>query len=223
MKETKKENAPAENIAEAVSKTDLFFKENGRKLIIGTVAVVVIVAVWFLWFKFSYQPKKAEAQEQMYPAEASFRAEEYELALHGDGNVLGFEQVIDDYGKKAGKAAYLYAGICELQLENYDGAISYLKKYNGKDNILAGRALCCIGDAYVGLGDYNKAIEWFVKAAKKSDNAFSAGYLLKAGVTSEEVGNDAAALSYYKEIKDKYPQSLEAYDIDKYISRIEAK
>ena len=29
------------------------------------------------------------------------------------------------------------------------------------------------------------------------------------------------ALSYYKKIKDQYPQSMEGYDIDKYITRIE--
>ena len=52
---------------------------------------------------------------------------------------------------------------------------------------------------------------------------FSAGYLLKAGVTCEELGDDTRALAFYQQIKDNYPQSMEAYDIDKYISRIEAK
>ncbi len=222
MKDTKKEERN-EAIVETLSKTELFFKNNGRKLIIATVAVLVIVAAWVLWYKFSYQPKKEEAQEQMYPAEANFRTEEYELALRGDGNVLGFEQIIDDYGKKAGKSAYFYAGVCELQLGNYSEAISYLKKYKGKDQILSGRALCCIGDAYVGLNDYKTAISWFEKAAKTSDDVFSAGYLLKAGVASEEIGNNEQALGYYNEIKLKYPQSMEGYDIDKYISRIEAK
>ena len=68
-----------------------------------------------------------------------------------------------------------------------------------------------------------QAVAWFEKAAKKSDNMFSAGYLLKAGVTSEELGDDTRALAFYQQIKDNYPQSMEAYDIDKYISRIEAK
>ena len=62
-----------------------------------------------------------------------------------------------------------------------------------------------------------------MKAAKVSDDMFSAAYLLKAGVTWEELGDDAKALACYNDIKDNYPQSMEAYDIDKYISRIEAK
>ena len=220
-KETKNPNAEA--VAEAVSKTEVFFKENSKPLVICIAAVIVLAVGIFLWHKYAYEPKVAEAQEQMYPAENNFRNAEYELALNGDGNVLGFAQIIDEYGAKGGKSVYFYAGVCELQLGNYESAVSYLKKYNGKDRILAGRALSCLGDAYVGLADYAQAVECFVKAAKVSDDLFSAGYLLKAGVTCEELGDNAKALSYYRQIKDDYPNSMEAYDIDKYISRIEAK
>ena len=52
---------------------------------------------------------------------------------------------------------------------------------------------------------------------------FSASYLLKAGITYEELGNNDKALACYKRIKDTWPQSVEGYDIDKYISRIEYK
>ena len=218
-KERAKENTEA--VVDAVSKTELFFSDN--KLILTVIVAVLIVAGlgFFFWHKYSYLPMKAEAQEQMYPAEASFRAEEYELALNGDGNVLGFSQIIDEYGAKAGKAVYLYAGICELQLGNYNEAIGYLTSYKGKDQILLARANACIGDAYTGLNDYTRAAEYFMKAAKISDNMFSATYLLKAGMTYEELGQYGQALAAYKEIKDKYPQSMEGYDIDKYISRIE--
>ena len=52
---------------------------------------------------------------------------------------------------------------------------------------------------------------------------FAATYLLKAGLTAEKLGQDDKALSFYKTIKDKYPQSMEGYDVDKYIGRIENK
>lgn len=220
-KETKNPNAEA--VAEAVSKTELFFKENSKPLVVSVVVIILLALGFFLWHKFAYEPQREEAQEQMFPAEMNFRNMEYELALNGDGNVLGFAQIIDEYGAKGGKSVYFYAGVCELQLGNYESAVSYLKKYSGKDRILAGRALSCLGDAYVGLADYAQAVECFVKAAKVSDDLFSAGYLLKAGVTCEELGDNAKALSYYRQIKDDYPNSMEAYDIDKYISRIEAK
>ena len=93
----------------------------------------------------------------------------------------------------------------------------------GKDAILAARATACIGDAYVGLEDYKKALGYFEKAAAVADNMYTAGYLLKAAAVAEELGENDKALSYYKKIQDQYPQSLEAYDVDKYIGRMEAK
>ena len=216
-------NPNAEAVVEAVSKTEKFFNENGKLLSIIAAAVVVVAAGNFCWYKFAYQPKVEEAQGQMAYAEQNFRAGDYETALNGDGNVLGFVQVMDEYGAKAGKSVYFYAGVCELQLGNWDAAIKYLNSYKGKDAILAARATACIGDAYIGLEDYNKALAQFEKAADMADNLFAANYLLKAGVTAEKLGQDAKALSFYKKIKDQYSSSMEGYDIDKYIGRIENK
>lgn len=211
-----------EKLQQTVSKTEQFLNENKASLIGIVAAVLVIGFGTFAYHQWILKPKQAEAMEQMYPAEASFNAQAYEVALNGDGNVLGFKDIIDQYGSKAGKATYLYAGICELQLGNFQEAVSYLKKYNGKDNILAARALACIGDAYVGLEDYATATGYFEKAADKSANIFSAAYLLKAGIAYEALGQDSKALACYETIKDQYPQSIEGYDIDKYISRLQS-
>lgn len=215
-----KEAVRQENIENTVSKTEQFFNEN-KKTIWGVVIAVVVVALGILgYYKFIYTPKCAEAMEQMYPSEAAFQASNWELALNGDGNALGFAQVAKQYGSKAGKSVWFYAGVCELQLGNYESAIEYLKKYKGKDSILAARALGCIGDAYAGLEDYAVAVSYFEKAANRADNLFAAGYLLKAGVTYEELGKPEKALACYETIKDQYPQSIEGYDIDKYINRV---
>lgn len=219
-KEIKNENAEA--VVEAISKTEKFFNENGKLLIGIFAAVVIVCAGVFCWFKFVNQPKVEEALGQMAVAEQNFRQGNYETALNGDGNALGFAQIIDEYGSKAGKAVYFYAGVCELQNGNWEQAVKYLSSYNGKDAILAARAKGCIGDAYVGLEDYKKALGFFEQAAA-ADNMFAAGYLLKAGVTAEKLGDNAKALSFYKKIKDQYPQSMEGYDIEKYIGRIENK
>ena len=59
------------------------------------------------------------------------------------------------------------------------------------------------------------------KAAKTTDNAFAASYLLKAGIAAEAAGDSAKALSFYKTIKEKWMAAPEAMEIDKYISRIQ--
>ena len=222
-KKTTEEEIRQQNVAEAVSKTELFFKENG-KIIYGVVIGVLVIALVVLAYnRFILQPKKAQATDQMVKAEQWFQAGEYELALTGDDNDLGFEDIIKQYGSKAGEAVYLYAGIAKLQTGAPEEALKYLKKYEGKDPILMGKTQACIGDAYADLENYAEAINWYKKAAKTSDNALAAGYLLKAGIASEAIGNDAQALSFYKEIKDQWSNAPEALEIDKYITRIESK
>lgn len=100
---------------------------------------MVIALAFAAYQKFYVQPKGEEAAAQMAQAEANFRNGEFELALNGDGNALGFAQIIEDFGAKGGKAVYFYAGVCELQTGNYQEAIGYLKKYDGKDSILSAR------------------------------------------------------------------------------------
>ncbi len=215
------EEVRQQNVADAVSKTDQFFKENG-KIIYGCVIAVLVIALAILAYnRFVLQPKIAQATEQMVPAEQWFEAGEYELALTGDDNNPGFEEIISKYGSKAGEAVYMYAGIAKLQTGAYEEAISYLKKYAGKDPIMLARAQACIGDAYVELQDYAAAIDWFSKAAKTTDNALAAAYLLKAGIAAEANGNAQQALSFYKEIKDQWANAPESLEIDKYITRIE--
>jgi tetratricopeptide (TPR) repeat protein len=207
--------------AEAVSKTEVFFEKNA-KLIYGCVAAVLLIALAILAYnRFILQPQKQKAEAAMFVAEQTFAAGNFELALNGDDNNMGFEEIIDTYGNKAGKAVYMYAGACALQTGDYEKAIKYYKKYAGEDKILLARAQAGIGDAYVGLEDYKNALAAYEKAAGTIDNMFAAGYLLKAGQVAEELGDKDKALAFYNKIKDQYPQSAEASDIDKYITRIE--
>ena len=215
-----KEAQRQENIEQTVSAAEQFYNDN-KKLILGIVAAVLVIGLCVLAYnKFVFQPKCVEAMQQCYPAEMSFQEGEYELALNGDGNNLGFADIISEYGTKAGKAVYLYAGICELQLGNNEEALSYLKKYNGKEPILAARARACEGDAYVALGDYAAAVRSYKAAVAVADNVFAAGYLLKEGSAYEALGQKAEALACYKTIETDYPQSLEAYEIAKNIARV---
>ena len=215
-----KEAQRQENIEQTVSAAEQFFNEN-KKVILGAVIAILVIGLAVLAYnKFIFQPKCVEAMQQTYPAEMSFQSGEYELALNGDGNNLGFADIIAEYGTKSGKAVYLYAGICELQLGNYESALSYLKKYKGKEPILAARALSCQGDAYVGLGDYAAAVRCYKAAAERADNIFAPAYLLKESSAYEALGQKAEALACYKTIEEDYPSSLEAYEIAKNIARV---
>lgn len=215
------EKLQQEKVAESISKVDAFYNENKKTFKACFCCIAVLVLGIIVYQHFVRAPKIAEALAQSYQAQAAFEKGEFELALKGDGNTLGFEQVIEDYGSAAGESVYLYAGLCELQLGNYENAISLIDKYDGTDTILAARALAAKADAYAALENYDKAIALYNDAAKKADSAYSAEYLLKAAIVCEETGKSEKALEIYKQIKDQYPMTREGQTIDKYISKIE--
>ena len=214
----REEKLQQEEMAATISQAEVFYNEH-RKTIWGVIICVLAVGLLILGYsKFIYAPAAKEAQEAAFPAEMSFQQGEFELALNGDGNFLGFAQIVDEYGAKAGKAVYLYAGVCNAQLGNWEDALSYLKKYNGNDAILAARGLALQGDCYAALEDYAKAVKLYEKAAARADNMYAAAYLVKAGQVYLQLGDNAKALKAFETVKDKYPQSIEGYDIDKYIN-----
>ena len=219
---TKKQTNESEiNVGEAINKTHDFFEKNGKTLVY-IVSAIVGVLVLVLAYQYLYRaPLKKEALDQMFVAEQLFRADSFEAALNGDGNTLGFQQIIDEYGSAAPTSVYFYAGVCHLQLGNYNEAIGTLKKYSSEDPILYARSLCNIGDAYASLAQNKEALDYYKRAAAQSDNVFAAQYLMKAAFIEEENGNKEAAIKLYEEIKLKYPQSMEGFEADKYISRLQ--
>ena len=219
---TKKQTNESEiNVGEALNKTEHFLQENGKILTYVTAAVVAVIALGF-GYQYLYRvPLKKEALNQMFVAEQHFRADAFDLALNGDGNSLGFSQIIDDYGSVAPKSVYFYMGICQLQLGNYNEAINTLKKYKSDDPILYARSLCNIGDAYASLSQNTEALSYYKKAIAQSDNLFAAQYMIKAAFIEEQNGNKEAAIKLFEEIKLKYPQSMESFEAEKYISRLQ--
>lgn len=210
------------NVAEALSKTELFFKENGKKISYIVAGIIVVVALFYAYRHFVVIPKYKEAQNQMFVAERNFKQDDFEIALKGDGNDMGFEQIIQKYGNRADNSVYFYAGVCELQLGNDDKAIEYLKKYKSTDIYTKAAANANIGDALVNKNQIKEAIPYFESAASEIKNFIAAKYLLKAAMCYEEIGDAKKAIELYTDIKDKYPQAPEGEDIDKYISRAQA-
>ncbi|MDR2651647.1 MAG: tetratricopeptide repeat protein [Prevotellaceae bacterium] len=222
-KNTKKEeNLKA--VGEALSKGEKFLAENKTKIIRAVTVVIVVVIAIFGYIHLIEKPREKAATEQMAAAERYFETDSLNLALNGDGINLGFNEIIDEYGSTgAGRLAHFYAGICNLHLGNFEEAISQLKDFDGKDEILQARAYCGIGDAYVELEQYDDAASYFMKAANYRENDFSATYLMKAGLTYEQLGKYSEALEVYKKIKTHYSKTTEAQEIDKYIERVEVK
>ena len=220
-KETNKEL----EVGEIVSKSEQFIENNSKKIIYGIVALAIIIGA-VLGIKHGYiEPQEKKAAAAMFKGELYFDRDSFALALNGNGaDYEGFEAIIDQYGNTdAGNLAKAYAGICYYNMGEPEKALDLLKSFKGKDNMVSPAITGKIGDCYVEMGNTQEGISYFEKAAKEADNdVVSPIYLKKAGLAYESLQQYDKAVQAYTTIKDKYYTSMEASDIDKYITRASA-
>lgn len=225
MTEQKHHHDPL-NVDEALSTSEAFLIKY-KNVLLGAVAALVIVVCGYLGYKhFISEPQEAKASEALFRGEQYFGAESYELALNGDSlGYAGFLKIADEFsGTAAGNLANAYSGICYAQLGKYEDAVKYLDKFNGKDQLVAPAILGTIGNCYAQMGQLDKAAATLIKAANRANSlSLSPIYLIQAGQIFEKQGKNAEAVEAYKQVKNKYANSYQAMDIDKYIERASLK
>ena len=134
----------------------------------------------------------------------------------------GFEAIADEYSLyQEGELAALYAGICHYKLGEYDEAAKYLKKFSADDMTIDPAARQLLGDAYVQMDELEKAATAFRSAANSENEIVAPMSLKKAGFVYLELGDKKEAKKVFEMIRQQYPNSSEASDIDKYIALTE--
>ncbi|MBR1792988.1 MAG: DUF4810 domain-containing protein [Bacteroidales bacterium] len=225
MKEQNEANQAIE-INDFISKAEAFLEKYKNHIYIGVAAVIIIIAGIFGLKKLYFEPRAEEAAGEMFMAENFFDNYDYDKALNGDkeSNSLGFLDIISDYkGTEAANLAYYYAGVCELRLGQYEEAIEHLKKFSSTDNYVKPLALMAQGDAEAELQNNDKALALYEKAAAKGDNILVAPTaLFKAGMMYLAMQKNDKAIACFNKVKEKYPESTEYSDMDKYIAVAEA-
>lgn len=214
-----------QELESALTKTELFIENNQKMISYVVGGFILIVAAYLGYNRFYMQPKQDEALSQMFMAENYFEKDSFNLAINGDGNYLGFLDIIDDYsGTKSANRAQYYTGVSYLYLGEYDEALNYLNNFKTDDLLLAPVAEGAKGDAYLELGEQEQALKHYKKAYNLSDNELTTpAYMLKAASLLESMDELEDALTLYKDIKEKYPESTEGKNADRYIARVKIK
>lgn len=223
MAKNKKNNYEVNEFDEALVASKSFYEKNKNAIIYGCGTLLVVIIAALLIHQFYLVPRNNKADESLFAAQELFMNGEFEKALNGDGQNMGFLAVADEYGcTKAGNLAHLYAGLCLYQTEKYQEAIEQLEDYSGcGDDMVSPSVIGTLGNCYAELGQNEKAVELLVKAAKKADNnTLSPIYLIQAGQIYESLNQNDKALDCYTQIKTKYQQSMQYNEIDKYIERV---
>lgn len=217
---------------EGASKTERWVAANQKNIFIGLATVVVIVLGYIGYQNFIKGPKEKEASIALFQAENHFQAAQnttakdslYMVALNGAQGSKGFLGVIEDYGStNAGNIARYYAGITYLQTKNYQEAINHLEKFKAKETLTGALAKGNLGDAYAELNNKEQALKHYkAAAAYKANELTTPIYLFKAATVALQLNKKQEALTLLNQIKNDYPNSPEATQIDSLIALAEA-
>lgn len=210
------------------SKTEQWVARN-QTYILGVIGVVAVAVLGYLGYdSFIQQPKEeAASNELFFPMQYFQQAQQneaqadslYTLALNGSEGKYGLLDIMDNYsGTKAANLAHYATGICYLQLDQYDQAISHLEDFKSDDAMLGAIGEGAIGDAFMELGQAGEALEYYAKAVAHNTNDFTTPlYLQKAGVAALEAQEFEKALEYFTRIREEFPQSAQATGVEAYM------
>lgn len=205
---------------EGASRTEAWVEKN-QKYILGIIGIVAIGVLGYLAFQeFIQKPKEVEATNEMFQAQTYFeqaltataKDSLFNLALNGGEGKYGFLDIIDKFGgTKAGNLSKYYAGMSYLNTNNYKEAINYLDDFKSDDAIIGPLAKGGIGDAFVQLGQEDKALSYYETAATMNENDFTTPrFLLKAGSAAMSAGKKDKAIKHFSKIIEMYPNSEQA-------------
>lgn len=198
-----------------------YIEEKSLLWMILGVMVVVGVGTFTVWRNYR-DKRELAAQEAIWPAETHLRDHLYDLALEGGMGDMGLLEVIEEYvDTKAGNLANFYIGVIYLERKEYEKAISYLEAFDGKGTFMQPRVWSLLGDIYCDLKNYDKALSYYLEAANDMRNEFTTpGYLIKAALLYEELGQVEKALACYEDVCKSFPLCEEYLTAVKHASRL---
>lgn len=212
----------AELESNPLDKVTIAYEQNKKR--INTIATVVVVAIvgFFAYLKLYKEPQENKAFNALSYPQAYFMQDSLNSALNGDGQHIGFEKIAKKYsGTKAANLSNYYAGVCHLRMNDSKNAIKYLKEFDGKGTSVKYMAYGALGDAYMNEGNIKEGIDYYNKATEDKENTVvTPMYLYRAGMAYEMNNQLDKAKESFKTIRDKYPTSVQARDIDKSLARL---
>lgn len=197
--------------------------EQHPKVVFGVLGVLVLLVGGFFGYRYYVDSLDQEAQREMFQAIRYFEADSLNLALQGDGNNLGFEQIIEEYGlTDAANLANYYAGAICLKQGKFQLALFYLEDFNSSDILIQARSYSLMGDSYMELKEFENAAKYYNKAANYRPNKFfTPTYLMKEALAYEKLNQLDKAKAVYDQIIDKYWDSSEYQNARKLKARLQ--
>lgn len=218
----------AEVLQEKFVGLEHWVEENPRAVMGILGALLLVVGGWF-GYSYYQDTQEDQAQKEMFQAVRYFEqyidagSDSLKFALEGDGNNLGFLDVIDEFGSTpAANLANYYVGVIYLKQAKFKPARLYLEDFSADDQLVQARAYSLIGDTYMEEKDYANAAVYYGKASEHNPNKdFTPAYMMKEPLAYEKQGKNKEAVGVYDELISEFGDAPEANNAKKYKARLE--
>lgn len=212
------------DLGEMYTRSELFLEKNKKGV---TIAVVVLLAAvgGLLGYKhFISEPNAHKASDAIWKAQYYFETDSLDLAINGDGNYFGFQDIANKYGSTpAGNLAKYYLALCYHQKGEWETALNYYKAADLEDDILRVMATGNQGDVLVELGRPDEALAKFEKAANMVKSDYTTPmFLMKAGILYQQKSDWGNAAKCFDRVATDYPGSPDVTEARKYAAHARA-
>lgn len=204
-------------MADAQAEQDVLskVKKHKKNLIWASIVVAALCVIGLVWY-FIAMSGATKADEMVALADTEVN----------DSIALAYYQQAAEMGYKSGNRAGINAGIILYRQGKYQEAINDLSNASSKSSIIEAGRLSLIGDCYVNLNDYDRALSSFKKAYDAADkNPQIAPFILvKLANIYRQQGHFDDEYKCYTTIKNEYPEYLQTLserrtDLRKYLER----
>lgn len=193
-----------------------------KKAIWVAFAAIVVVACATLGYIYFYRAPRLEKAYNAY--------NKVEITTMGNDSLAAaeYKKVADEYGNtSAGNVARLSAAESYYNIKKYNEAAAMLEDFKTDDYVLNASSKLLLGDCYVNLKKYDKAISAYTEAERAADGnpGITPRILLKKANVYDAQKNYAEALKCYETLDKDFPQFQpgNGVPVEAYIEREKAR
>jgi len=202
----------------------LGYFENNRNTVYGALAGIVVVVLIVFAFNWNSTKKNAQALSEMTVAVQRYEAGDYQASLDGDASFSGMIDIAERYGSTtSGNLAKFYAADASFRVGDMEAALKFFESYSKDANYLGASAYAGEAAIYELNGELKKAGDLFVRAATINESEITSPmYFESAARAYSAAGDKGKAMSALNSIKDDYPNSQAARNVDFSLATLEA-
>ncbi len=214
-KQNQSARTPLEEVNESLTSAAQRIEDNKKYINWALIAIAVIALLAIGYIYGIRNPNLEKAKTQIGEADLELMQGNQDEALKD------FEKVAAEFSNKPAERAHLNAAILLYQKGEYEKAAKHLEDYSAAGNLIGPASKSLLGDCYVNLKKYDKAMTAFDQAIKMANGneLYAPAFMMKKATLLHSQKKYAEEAAIYQEIKDKYLMYVQQsrIDIDKYL------